>query len=453
MARFIPAYMVALSALVAVHLISQGIGGIAVSPQQVAAPNPPHQEDNDSPAGDSAGESQVLPVAHFAPVPQPLPAANASRDRFYTGPALLRRVPPVEPVPVADHSGRVSRSAQAVPQPFQVPYLQPPAARWVVAPPMGVVRHLPSVPAAAPLNPPTPLDWLNQTSLAAVATQADAVMARAFALAEKGALYSARSELERALRLVGQAVDASSRTSRHSQLLKEGFQALKEADDFLGKRRSLDAGIDVRAIVATHRTPVLKGRDVSQTPAVVAMQHYYTFAQERMARAASGAPPASRLLYGLGKIHVAISEQNSSTATMHGPKAMAFHRAALMVDPTNYRAANELGVLLARFGQLEEARSVLQHSATMRPVAETWHNLSKVHERLGETNLAQRARYELSLAQQRTVTASGATGSSLVQWVDPRTFSTMGYVGAPESVPAHAAPPKTAEKPSPFWTW
>jgi tetratricopeptide (TPR) repeat protein len=303
------------------------------------------------------------------------------------------------------------------------------------------------------MNPPLVEDWETQDCLAAVAAQGDAAIERAFALTEKGASYSARNELRRALRAVAQAIDAYAGTTRHSQHLVQGLQALAEAEDFQKGASSAERGVHVPSLVATHRTPALKDRDVSRMPALVAMQRYYTFAQEQLELAAGGAPVASRLLYALGKVQVALSEQDAAAATAFGPKAMAYYQAALMVNPANHQAANELGVLLARFGQLQDARTVLQHSVALHGEAETWHNLVVVHQRLGEWDLAERARFELTRVQRQRPPTAGPARGSRVQWVDPQTFGSIGYTGVPTEAPRPAAQPHTAEKPSGFWTW
>jgi tetratricopeptide (TPR) repeat protein len=160
--------------------------------------------------------------------------------------------------------------------------------------------------------------------------------------------------------------------------------------------------LNMASVLAGHRTPVLKEVDPSTLTPLVALQRYYTFAQERLAFAAGQEGPGSAALYGLGKLTTVMAENSPDERRLHAPKAMALYQAALVVDSHNHRAASELGVLLASFGQLEAAKRVLVHSAELAPRAETWHNLSVVHERLGEQDLAKRARYELQLASDAT---------------------------------------------------
>ena len=140
---------------------------------------------------------------------------------------------------------------------------------------------------------------------------------------------------------------------------------------------------------------------------------------------------------------------------LNGPQAMVFHQIATSIDPANYRAANELGVLLARFGQLPEARAVLQQSVATHPLPEAWHNLMVVHQRLGEHDLAQCARNELALAQRPSGAGSpnvGVSAQPVVQWVDPPTFAqSPGY--DPQSTPPGMAPvQRNAADGSRVWT-
>ena len=65
-----------------------------------------------------------------------------------------------------------------------------------------------------------------------------------------------------------------------------------------------------------------------------------------------------------------------------------------LADPNNARAANELGVLLARDGRFEEARDWLRHSARLKSQPETWHNLAVVYGRLGQTEKSKQAERE-----------------------------------------------------------
>ena len=269
-----------------------------------------------------------------------------------------------------------------------------------------------------------------------------------FKLANKGALYGARAEFRKALLAVAEALDAQYRVTSHTLALHEAMQAMKEAGDFT--KDEVGSMGPVERIVASHQTPVLKQGHVDGMPALIATQWYYTFAQQRMVAGSGGAAEASHAMYALGKLHMALAELENENE-QNAPQAMTFLQTALTVDASNFSAANELGVMLARFGQLPEARDVLQHSARIRPTPETWKNLEVVHHRLGEFEMEQRARTEWQRAGApgRPV-ATGVAGN--VQWVAPQAFAGRRTGGV--QVPA-ATPPPTATQPKGFslWPW
>jgi len=243
------------------------------------------------------------------------------------------------------------------------------------------------------------------------------------AVASRGAFYSGRADFIQALRVLAQALDAQSRKRSHSDSLARGLVALEEADDFVPKGSALEADLNVASIVSAHRTPVLKETDPAPTP-LEALQAYYTYAQDQLVAACGHEPSASLALYALGKTHLALAQESREAETLHGPKAVALMRASLAVDSTNHLAANELGVMLAGYGQLAEARAALVHAVSLGGPVEAWHNLAVVHERLGEEELARAA-----LAQWQAASRQGQGGAaaaalpSAVRWVDTATFA------------------------------
>jgi tetratricopeptide (TPR) repeat protein len=177
----------------------------------------------------------------------------------------------------------------------------------------------------------------------------------------------------------------------------------------------------------------------------VAQQQYFAQAQAHLAAAAGGVPAGSQILYRLGRLQTALAAHDADPLAMHAPQAMVFHQAALATDGRNWLAANELGVLLARYGQLPDARRLLQHSVSLHPHIEGWHNLAIVHGRLGETDLAARAENERQLLA-RQGGKSPAESSEVVRWVDPPTFAASG--GPDVRWPADAASKAVAATPS-----
>lgn len=285
-----------------------------------------------------------------------------------------------------------------------------------------------------------------------------------FALAHRGALYSAQAEFAAALRVVAQALDAQENTSRHLQALAAGLTALDESEDFLAGVHAAVAPLDIRAVVAKHRTPVLKEASPDDLTQIVSLQRYYTFAQEQLAAAVEHEPAASQALYGMGKVQTTLQASRTGSIA-DGPKAIALHQAALLVDDRNYMAANELGVLMARCGRYDAARAALAHSVSISPQPAVWRNLAAVHEHLGETSLAANARAAAdNYAKSATPVGNiAATPQQPVVWLDPAAFaqSTQPQADLQRGQPAaatHTAPtaspasavPQTSDKKSGF---
>lgn len=281
-----------------------------------------------------------------------------------------------------------------------------------------------------------------------VSQQAIALSERGLAMAQRGMLFAGKAEMTKGLQLIAQALDVQEGGNVHATALASGLTALEEARDFAPADRQPGAVIDVAAVAQTHRTPLLKapGAAANLSP-VVAQQQYFALAQSQLVAAAGGQPAASQVLYRLGRVQAALAQHDAAPQALHGPQSMVYHQAALSIDPNNYLAANELGVLLARYGQLASAKQLLVQSVTIRPQVETWHNLSVVHRRLGEADLARRADRERELLAQKAPASAGSP-SDLVQWVDPQTFAASGKgdVPWPEATPAKTAATNTQQR-------
>ena len=133
-------------------------------------------------------------------------------------------------------------------------------------------------------------------------------------------------------------------------------------------------------MAAGHITPVLSQ---AHTPvdSIQAAQAYYAFAEQRLAYACDGLPEASLAYYGLART---IAVPGMKIANPNG-KAALLHRVALAIAPQNMLAANELGVLLAHHGRLEDAERLFQQCVATDPTPENWRNLAVVYA-AGETN-------------------------------------------------------------------
>ncbi|HTN77270.1 MAG TPA: hypothetical protein VL096_18555 [Pirellulaceae bacterium] len=314
----------------------------------------------------------------------------------------------------------------------------------------GETPALPAQPPAVSHVPAPAAQQPGRSPMAAVSERATGLVRHGATLADRGAFYSARADFIQALRVISQALDAQDGTSEHSQALADGLRALTEADDFSPPGSQLEANLDLANIIAGHRTAVLKDADPRSLTPLGALQAYYTFAQGRLAMSCGHESAGSAALFGLGKLTSLMAERSPDERRLHGPKAMTLYQSALMVDARNDRAASELGVLLASFGQLEEAKRVLVHSAELAPRPETWHNLSVVHQRLGQEDLAKRALYEMQLAQRGK--AVPKPSGPQVQWVNPEAFAKSSLepsLPIVKASPANDASARSAAKPVP----
>lgn len=387
-------------------------------------PPTPHVQGHGTPAPSAA--PQHLPIA-----PQPR-LVDTTMQRLPQVESSPRRPSYVAQAPALNAPGTllIDRLDASRPAPIASPAAAAPAAQ----PP----AMQPAVEAPPAVDP----------AMRAVCERAFGICQQAERLADRGAYFSARSEFIQALRVITQALDTQSQQTVHSQALAEGLRALQEADDFAPQGSRLEADLDLRSIVASHRTPVLKGADLAELTPLIALQQYYTFAQQRLALAGGGQSAASQALYGVGRLAIVLAERSPDERRLHAPKAMALFHAALANDANNWRAAHELGVLYAQFGQLPEAKRLLWQSAALRPRKETWQNLAVVHDRLGEADLAKKARFEMELVErQRPARATSRSGLA-VDWVDASQFADKTPVPTQPAARSAAVPATKGSSPT-----
>jgi len=437
-----------------------------------------------------AGHLTITPVKfNFTAPPLPdagsTPAANSEASATPALPSVLynegvRRFPPID---VADNTPSARGSAFAPARSSPPASVFPPASEAPVSagppsagkhrftentnttgPPVNVSRSTAATrvdtlqPAPPQRNAPQqrlvsqPSKPVDPAAMAAVSHRANQLIVKGFSLAPRGAHFSARANFIQSLRIISQALDANQGGQQHTQALARGLRALDEASDFAPKGSKLEADLDVASIVTSHRTVALKDHPQLQnvTP-LMALQQYYTFAQQQLSFASGKQPAASRALFGLGKLEAIIGGKDLEAKRMAGPRSMAYYQAAMMTDPANSDAANELGVLLANYGQWSDARAVLLHSLSKRPTSAGWHNIAVVHDHLQETELASRARYEMKLASQQRGRNPGA-----VQWVSAQEFAKSNpgpRAAAPRVETPMPGDGKTASRPEPAPWW
>ena len=326
--------------------------------------------------------------------------------------------------------GVTSKSDQSQPAPAETPNQRYLKLRSKVAPSAAAKARvgLPAAHARTSVPPRQPT-----SSVELMSGRVDEHLHYAFDLAQRGAAYSARTEFVQALELIAQAHDADNATTKYTESLAAGLRALNEADDFVPDQSRDKTQLKISLVLAAHKTPVLKDvADVDHLRPVEVLQQYYTYAAECLAFAGGNTPAASRALYGLARLGTASAGGLNLDQTLMEPKAIVLYQAALTIDANNYKAANELGVLLARFGQLGDAQAAFTHSLTISPSAETWHNLATVSRNLGDikgARIAQERFEALSAARQSTIPSSEDPNrrddapSTIVQWVDTEMFT------------------------------
>jgi hypothetical protein len=238
---------------------------------------------------------------------------------------------------------------------------------WIIEP------EVPRIPKVTGLDPQLPPHIERRLSYA-------------FDLAQRGAPYTADAEFRAVLGLCALEMDAREGGTARREALREGLIALHEADQFGGDQVDWREAADVRAIASAHATPVLSQ---AQAPvdSIKAVQAYYMFAEQKLTLACQGLPGASLAYYGLGRTIVL-----PGTRIAHASgKAALLHRVALAIAPQNVLAANELGVLLAQHGQLDDAERIFQQCVATDATPETWRNLAIVYARKGNEQASRSA--------------------------------------------------------------
>jgi tetratricopeptide (TPR) repeat protein len=268
-----------------------------------------------------------------------------------------------------------------------------------------------------------------------IAPQAQAHNDYALKLAECGAVESAQAEFTIALGMIADALDADTGNAAraHARALQAGLATIEETQDFVPADTPHDIEINLAQVTATHKTPVLRNIDTTRMTRAEALQRYHSYATQQLAFAGGRSPISSAALYGLGRAESVTIAGASTHNRLGAPNAMALYQAALLVDPQNYMASNELGVLMARYGDLDGAAGQFLHSVSLKPQVATWHNLATVYRRMGQLKASEQAEREREklLAEARSRGAAAENPSELgssptVQWVDVETFAASG---------------------------
>jgi tetratricopeptide (TPR) repeat protein len=216
-------------------------------------------------------------------------------------------------------------------------------------------------------------------------------------------------------------LDSQRSTNAHSRALAQGIRALEEIPDV------------ARAATAT----------VDDLPSGQALQRCLGYAQQQLASSAGDLQPAASALFALGKLEMtsALSKIGSPEAA----RAAVYFQAALQVNPRHALAANELGVLLARHGRIDEAKAALQYSARIAPQPAVWRNLAIIHHGLGELELAASADRQYQRATSAAQQSGVSDARPNVVWVDPATFASgRQFVAQAPAIASNKDTPRTS---------
>jgi len=384
------------------------------------------------------------------------PAAGTACDPSVTDQPSLPERPALPEKPSVSEQPAVPQQPALPEQPAELKVVEPAEARPTPAPlappppPTAptVVAAMPRELASTPSQFILPAASLARSAqLEDIARQADQQTVHGYELANRGACFAARAEFTAALRLVAQGLDNEQHTNVHSQALSAALTALKEVRDLLPSGAKLEAEMDLPAILAGHRTPVLRSAPADDLRPMAAVKSYFTFAQEQFALAAGHEVAGSMALAALGKLHAAMARQNCLEVQAPESKAIVFFHASLLVFPQNYLAANELGVLLAHCGSPVEARRALEHSVGVCRGSVNLANLAAVYQQLGQAQWALAAQQQAEAARQveesRLRSVTGSAGG-MVQWVPPAALAASGMQAA--DLPRYPQPAANAPR-------
>jgi len=250
-------------------------------------------------------------------------------------------------------------------------------------------------------------------------------------LARRNATEAAGQEFLGAIRVLAESNDQATGGNAHMSALRSGLRAIKEATDFKTDDPNRQISMNIANVIEGHDTQIISREEARTMGASTAMRRYFEFAGQQLGRCGGQNAVAAEALYCLGKMKTITAQWNPDPESAELYESIIYHHASLAADATNFRSANELGVLLARNGHLEAAETYLKNSLTISPTPQGWANLAKVHQRKGtqqDQQLANLAIQEYQIALSRPVTA---TGQAPIQWVQPQEFIARSPVQHP----------------------
>jgi tetratricopeptide (TPR) repeat protein len=304
--------------------------------------------------------------------------------------------------------------------------------------------------SSQPANIPRPV--ISKATPAAK-LQARKAVQLGFELIQRRAPYSARARFIEALRTVAHSLDDQAYSTTHATALRNALTAYEEASDFFPRSTRPDEEVNLHAIVGGHATPILQKAEPHSLSPRQCLREYLAYAEQEFAAALGKEELASHALYGLARLESATETTASSVEQVRAHRSMTLHQSCLIVNSNNFAAANELGVLLARYGKYEQAVVALTHCVRLSPQPTAWKNLANIHRQLGQLEQARIAELEARRALASAPGIPFVAAQPSVEWVDVDTFASMASrdpnvqaaqqrAAIPERVPVRTASKK-----------
>ena len=270
-------------------------------------------------------------------------------------------------------------------------------------------------------------------------------------LSRRGAAYTARQEFLSAMQVIANSNDSVSGDNRHSKALRMALLAMEEARDFSVASPEQQIQMDVASVIESHRSNVLTKAQAATLSPTQAMNRYFARAQNQLDLAGGRNVVTAEVFYCMGKLHTMLNRNQKVLSPHQTAQSVVYHQAALLSDNQHHRSSNELGVLLARNGRLEQAKLLFERSLLAQPTVRTWQNLGEAHRRLGELDYANRAATEVQLLASGQVSIEQSNANSTVKWMPVDQFNAEAPVDYNQRVAELPAPPALtpANKPAP----
>ncbi|MGC4003756.1 MAG: hypothetical protein QM811_11775 [Pirellulales bacterium] len=227
---------------------------------------------------------------------------------------------------------------------------------------------------------------------------------------------------------LGRGAESTARVRRLRPCMLAGLAALEEAQDFVADSPAV--ALSVRDRAAGHRTTVLHGQPLNEMTPLEALEHYMAYAHRQLTIAGGDLLPAADAYYALGKLHMLSISSDSGQARLETLRTTTLFQAAMVIEPKHALAANELGVLFARVGRLDDAKSALRHSASLAAHPSTWRRSGGRASPLERNEIRRTGRAGIRPGE-RALATKFARNRASGRWHDSsRRSANVGQVGA-----------------------